>query len=197
MKYAITTAQLIAIMLFKIHGLLKVRVYSRTLNANLLNPETTYILVSNHKTLADAFIIPSSLPLSVSIKLLPIRYFIKNSYFKNPVLRPFLILLGCFPAHPYRKWGYGIEKAIDVMGKGHSVYIFPEGKLTKIDRMNPPKKGVTLLANQKGSSILPVRIDKQKTDWHRSVKVSWGVPFDGKNMTAEQIMDVVYGLKFR
>lgn len=121
-----------------------------------------------------------------------------SRFFRFWPLRPWLFLHGCFPSHEYRNFGYGLGRAKQLLDQGRTVIIFPEGGVLKPGRHKPPKNGVAVLANQEKTLLIPVRVkwDRNKGLW-KSYSLSIGKPFSGKNMTAEQIMDVVYSLKFR
>lgn len=76
--------------------------------------------------------------------------------------------------------------------------IFPEGGVSKVERERKVKTGIQILAQLSNVGLVPVRVrwDRRKGLW-KSYSLVIGKPFSGKNMTAEQIMDVVYSLKFR
>ena len=158
----------------------------------------TYVIVANHSGILDPFVICYNLPILVNFKLTPWWSFTKNSFFKNPLLLPFLSLLGCFPARKIIGKKSGLEYGLDLIGQGQNLVIFPEGKISRFDEKILPRTGVEMLATQPEVRLIPARVKRIRRRWLlRSYSLSVGLPFDGKNMTAEQIMDVVYSLKFR
>lgn len=76
--------------------------------------------------------------------------------------------------------------------KGHTVYICPEGGLTRRgDR--PVRPGVAALARIENVMIIPAHIEwKLYGRWSRTFRVGIGKPFDASRMTADQIMNRVY-----
>ena len=55
-----------------------------------------YLIISNHQTQSDPFIITPFLPIFVRFKLLPYRYLITDNYLKKRHLRYFLYLSKSF-----------------------------------------------------------------------------------------------------
>lgn len=159
-----------------------------------LGADGNYVLVANHRGMMDPFVIGYSLPL----KFRPWRFFVQNRFFKNWLLLPFLYVFGCFPARKEPGKKSGLEYGIELINRGQNLVIFPEGKISRFGEKILPKTGVEILAKIPNVAIIPARVNwNRKRLIFKSYSLSIGQPFIGKNMTAEQIMDVVYSLKFR
>ncbi len=166
-----------------------------------LNPNAGYIIVANHSGSIDPFIITANLPLPYIKAMLPFRFMTANKFFNKVWLWPALFWHGCYPARKTSgrlKDISGLEYTAKLVNSKTTIMIFPEGRVSRKDRQFPPKRGVEILARTPDVLLIPVRVkwDRSKGFW-KSYSMAIGEPFSGENMTAEQIMDVVYGLKFR
>jgi len=156
-----------------------------------------YVFAVNHQGIPDFFVVFFGMPTYVHSRLTPYRFFIANRFFRNRFLRWILLSFGGFPAKKHRTLEWGLPAAEHAIRRGESVVIFPEGKVSLIDRVHTPKRGVEFLANEKNAMIIPVRVR-----WHRaqgyfnSYDLVVGKPFNGHGMKAVEIMDRVYSLKF-
>jgi len=156
-----------------------------------------FVIVANHRGMPDPFIIGYSLPFAYNLRLTPWRFFVQNRFFNNPFLLPFLLGFGCFPARKEVDKKSGLGYGIDLLKDGQNLVIFPEGKVSRFDQRILPKTGVEVLAQMQSVLLVPVRVRwNRKRGLIKSYSLSVGKPFNGKNMTAAQIMDVVYSLKF-
>jgi lysophospholipid acyltransferase (LPLAT)-like uncharacterized protein len=110
---------------------------------------------------------------------------------------PLLYVYGCFRARYQIDTNSGLPFGLKLISQGSHLVIFPEGKVGKFDRAILPKTGVEVLANEPNVELIPARVKwNRKRGLWKSYSLAIGKPFSGKNMTAEQIMDVVYSLKF-
>jgi len=167
------------------------------LDAKDIDPKKHYVFAINHSGAPDFFVVFFGLPLKITLKLVPYRFFIANRFFRKSVVRWLTMSYGGFPAKKHSAIEWGVPAAKHAMERGETVVIFPEGKVSKIDRVHPPKRGVEFLANENDVRIVPVRVK-----WHRdrgyinSYNLVIGKPFDGRGMKAIEIMDRIYSLKF-
>lgn len=148
----------------------------------------SYVIYANHQSRLDPFIICGSFSLANIRKLIPLRFFVDNSYFKGPA-RIFLGSTGCFPAHYDPKKPYGLERAKELMALNQTVVIFPPGRRT---REHIAKSGISVLATEPAAQLIPIYIN-WKTRW--TCEVSIGGAFKGgKALPAEHHMRRVYEL---
>lgn len=162
-----------------------------------IDPNKRYVFAINHSGAPDFFVVFFGLPLRITLKLVPYRFFIANRFFNNPIIRWLAMSYGGFPAKKHKTIEWGVPAAKHALKRDETVVIFPEGKVSKIDKAYPPKRGVEFLANEDDVVIVPARVK-----WHRgkgyinSYDLTVGRPFDGHGMKAVQIMDRIYDLKF-
>jgi len=124
-----------------------------------------------------------------------LRYFAARGLFRAPILREVLMAFGSFPARPHPRWPSGLEYGLRMLHKGKTVMIFPEGRRT-VRGEGKVYKGVEELAHSHPlAMVVPVHIE-WRVHWKvfRSFRIAIGAPFDGGNMTAQEIMDRIYAL---
>lgn len=116
-------------------------------------PETGgVLLVPNHVTYIDAFILTAASPR-------PIRFLMHDSYFeKDGILRHFVKLFDAVPisAHKAKE---AIDVAAAAVAEGAVVCIFPEGQLTRSGAMNELKRGFEMIARKAKCPVMPVYMD--------------------------------------
>lgn len=197
-SFIVIITQWILVAIFRVVGLLVIR--NRNIEYFEVNKSKRYIIVSNHRWFVDPYLICTSLYIRQIHKLLPYRFFVLNRFYNGlfVLFRPFLYVSGCFPARWHPRLNYGLTHANHLLESRNTLVIFPEGRVSKKGMPLNPRKGVEVLAQPQDILLIPVHVNlsKRKTDIRR-YSISIGQPFSGKNMTAQQIMDVVYSLKFR
>jgi len=151
--------------------------------------QKNHLIYANHESKLDAFLICSAFPFGTFFNLLPIRFFVKNSYFENVLFTYPLTLLGGFPAQKSAT-PYGLIKAQNSLQKGQSVFIFPQGGIT---RDKTAKRGISVLSTFEKIQLIPVFISWKN---YFSCHITIGVPFTpSKQLPPETLMDYVYKLE--
>ncbi len=119
-------------------------------NINKLGP---YIFVSNHQGWFDIFTALGKLPL-------PFSWLAKEELFKIPVLGHAMYRAGYIPIDrkDRRKALSGMNRAAEVIQRGTSVFVFPEGTRSTDGVIRDFKKGVFVLALKAQQPIVPVSI---------------------------------------
>ena len=115
------------------------------------------ILCSNHLSNVD------SIFLAISYKE-PIFFMAKAELFKNKILKFILNALGVFPIKRGKADKEALNYALNIPLSGNTLGIFIEGTRSKTGEFLRPKSGVTLLANNTGSNVLPVCITGSSSD---------------------------------
>lgn len=111
-------------------------------------PAGPKIIVANHTNVTDGFI----LPFLIKEKL---HYLIQAETFTLPVIGRLLILADQIPV--YLGQGQGaLDAAKEKLGLGHTVAIFPEGRLNDGKSFRRAGAGAALLAAESGAPIIPV-----------------------------------------
>lgn len=153
--------------------------------------QVKYVIYANHQSKLDPLIICASLPYKAIRHLLPFRFFVENSYFRG-VMTGLLGAVGGFPAHYEENTAYGLDRARVLMASNQTIVIFPPGTRT---REYIVKSGVSLLATEPNTKLIPVHID-WKSRWHCHVRI--GEPINGGvTRPPEQLMNHVYELAER
>jgi len=152
-----------------------------------------YVLASNHQCRLDPFVIIGALPYSVWGKLGTVRYMVYRPLFDIPLLGPFLLGLGCFPATEHPKHPFGLVYAKGQMAQGRSISIFPEGRRV-IRGEREARRGVAVLAQEPNALLLPAHIEWRRRGWWHGFGVTIGKPIDASKMTAQEILDYIYAL---
>src|SRR3954463_5146649 len=140
-------------------------------------PNGPVIVVSNHRSFIDPFIIGLC-------NRRPVYYVAKEELFRNRLLGWFLGSLGAFPV----KRGAGdadfVETAKAILKRGDPVLIFPEGTRTRPGALGKPKRGVGRLALETGATVVPVAIkgtEAIRKGWRirpHKVRVRIGAPLN-------------------
>ncbi len=159
------------------------------------DPKARYIIVANHQSAVDSFVITAFLGLSNIAKISPIRYMTANDFLRGRPYSGFIRALGSFPAYKTNDGSaYGLELAKSMLQSGHTVSIYPEGKRT-LHHITKPKYGVSVLANEPNVYVIPVFLDwRINSSGKKRVSVVIGQRFKAKGYSPEKIMQKVYGL---
>jgi 1-acyl-sn-glycerol-3-phosphate acyltransferase len=166
------------------------------LHAEDLLDSKQYVIVSNHQTNIDPFIILPLMGWKVLGRLGSIRLFAHTVLFNFWLRRWAMLAFGAFPAREHPTLPYGLSYAQDQLkAGGRTVMIFPEGRMSK-PRETEPKPGVSVMAGWPKVMILPVHIEWEHVGrvFGGKLRVHVGAPFSGKGMSATEIMDRVYDL---
>lgn len=159
--------------------------------------EKSYLIMGNHESLIDAFVVPSALP----------KHFIAveaEEHFRYP-----------FWGYLTKKWGNipitrkntreaikSIKRAQEKLNAGTSIIIMPEGTRTITGKIQNFKKGPFHLALSTNADILPFAMRglfefKNKSSWllyPRKVYLRFGAPIpynEYKNKSVEELRDFV------
>jgi len=111
------------------------------------------ILASNHMSNLD----PMTLGLAVPRK---VHYMAKAELFRIPGFGPFIRALGAFPVKRGGVSKEAIRTALNVLGEGRVMGIFPEGSRrgVKIEGVSMGKRGAVSMAARSGAKIVPVAL---------------------------------------
>ena len=130
-----------------------------------IEPEKSYILVSNHQSTFDIFALLGYLPIQF-------RWTAKAELFRTPFMGWAMSRIGYIPIErgSPKKAYRSMLRAAEVVRKGMSVIIFPEGTRSPDGNLQPFKKGVFLIALKSQAPILPITIQgtsriMRKGDW--------------------------------
>ena len=117
--------------------------------------EGAYILASNHLTATDPIDIGISIPRQV-------MFMAKAELFENRFAAWFFRHLGAFPVDRGKGDRTSINHFEEVLNDGYLMGIFIEGTRSKTCDFLPPKNGVSLIAYDTKTPVIPVCITKTK-----------------------------------
>lgn len=155
------------------------------------------IIMSNHRSFND----PILLELVFFSKR--IRFIAKKELFDKGWLASwFLKALGAFPVGRGEHDTKAVRYSVEILRKGGTFGIFPEGTRTKNGELLPFHAGVSVIAARTHSRILPVYIGGQYGLFKR-IKLAVGEPIDlsehyaGTKPTSEEINAITQMLRDR
>lgn len=164
--------------------------------SNLSRGDT--IVVANHRRWWDIFCACMALPPHVFLRLVPLRFMTKDMYVMHLWQKIFMVTFGAFAAkQEYNKTG--LEMAIRLMRKKHTILLFPEGRIIKKGITPKARVGVAYLAQETGAQILPVYMGANPEG--RGLVICVGKPMELKEKQkdlqpfADSVLDTIYSLK--
>lgn len=118
-------------------------------------PEGPYILVSNHSSYLDSFLIVSHVPFRVFRNL-----FFQGAqmYFSSAPMRLFARLAHVIPIDPDAHLASALSLSAHVLRSGKALCIFPEGGRSFDGEIMPFRKGIGMLSAALGVPLVPVRL---------------------------------------
>ena len=161
------------------------------------------LLVSNHLTHLDAFLIGASIGPVV-------RFLVWQPYYELKLLAWGFRLAKAIPIweRPHSA-ARAIERARRELERGHVLCIFAEGSISRTGDLLPFKRGLEAIARDLNAPIVPVRLDglwesvfsfrggrflgKRPRRWRHPVVISFGAAMPGSS-TAREVREAVEGL---
>jgi glycerol-3-phosphate dehydrogenase (NAD(P)+) len=147
-----------------IHAWFRVR---RTGRHNV--PAGAVILASNHRSFLDPFVIGCCVRR-------PVYFVAKAELFERRLAAWLLNSLGAFPLRRGEADEDSVDTALELLGRGEAVVIFPEGTRIRSGSLAAPKRGVGRLALASGAPVVPVAVtgtERARRGWRiRPVRVA-------------------------
>jgi glycerol-3-phosphate dehydrogenase (NAD(P)+) len=109
------------------------------------------IFAANHRSFLDPFVI-------ACMSRRPLYYVAKKELFAQPLTAWFLNSLGAFPIDRGAADQDAMSTAREILQRGDSVLIFPEGTRIRPGTLGSPKRGVGRLALETGAPVVPVAV---------------------------------------
>jgi glycerol-3-phosphate dehydrogenase (NAD(P)+) len=114
-------------------------------------PRGPVILAANHRSFLDPFIIACCLPR-------PIYFMAKRELFRNRLQGWLLNCLGAFPVRRGDADEDSVETARQLLARGKTVVVFPEGTRHRTGSLGRPRRGVGRLALETGAPVVPIAL---------------------------------------
>ena len=109
------------------------------------------IFAANHRSFLDPFVI-------ACMSRRPLYYVAKKELFAHRLTAWFLNSLGAFPIDRGDADRDAMSTAREILQRGDSVLIFPEGTRTRPGTLGAPKRGVGRLALETGAPVIPIAV---------------------------------------
>ncbi len=131
--------------------LFKVFLFARFVGQKNIPQKGGVLFCSNHKSNFDPMFVACAVTRKVG-------FMAKEELFKVPVLGSFIGSLGSFPIKRGATDSVAIKKALELLGSGGAMLIFPQGTRKREIRREDFKRGAAMLATRSDVCIVPVAI---------------------------------------
>ncbi|HEY4716477.1 MAG TPA: lysophospholipid acyltransferase family protein [bacterium] len=166
--------------------------------AEFINPETPYVVMSNHQSYFDVFSLVAKSPISI--------YFLaKRALMWIPVLGWAMYFAGhiAIDRGQRERAIRSVDSAAEKIKNGVNILVFPEGTRSHDGNLQSLKKGGFVLAIKAQVPILPVGIYGSRSILPKgawkitpgSITLTFGKPIDTKNLTLDDrdnLMEIVH-----
>ncbi|MBS2033461.1 1-acyl-sn-glycerol-3-phosphate acyltransferase [bacterium] len=116
-----------------------------------------FILVCNHLSWLDPPV------LGCSLRHRQLHFMAKKELFERPYLGPLIRALGAFPVERGQADRKSLRLALELLGRGRIVCLFPEGTRGDGGPMGPWHVGLAMLAHHAQVPILPAAVSGTRT----------------------------------
>lgn len=181
-------------------GALPLRIMYRTerkLPHNLHLLRRGSLIVSNHQSMLDPFIVSACLPFHIFLKMVPIRPPVIDYIFRdpryNPPFFPILKMFGCFSIG---KTSAEKMKSIfyirELLKRHETVFLFPEGGISTEHTVKEFKQGVDFFMDQ-ALNVIFVRLrgfnkKKNRASGYKGHQITFGEVFEpAPHMSVEEM----------
>lgn len=193
---------LVAQILFYICSVFFIRTATRakrTLPENIHTLTSGALLIANHQSKMDPFIVLAHLPFSTFKKIVPIRFPVHHDFMKLRRYRYPLSLLGAYDigGTPWAKM-IGLLRTKKYLDDKTTVFIFPEGKINQA-AVGEFEQGIEMFIKD-GRQIIIVRLDglerSLKALFRSGNSIRFGRVFDTHNQkldaaTLRSFLDII------
>jgi 1-acyl-sn-glycerol-3-phosphate acyltransferase len=139
-------------------------------------PSGGVLLVANHASFLDVFVLGISLPR-------PLNYVARSTLF-IPGLGFLMRSVGGFPIQREGMGASGMKETLRRLRHGGVVSLFPEGTRTQDGELGPLKSGIAVLVSRAGVPVVPAGIAGTFEAWPRSrlfprpgpIRIHYGAP---------------------
>ena len=127
------------------------------------------LVIANHQSFFDPVLIGLASRRYLS-------YLARATLFKNRYLKALIESLDAVPIDNKGLGKEGLQATLDVLDRGKSVLVFPEGERTNDGEMEPFKPGISLLVKRVKAPIVPIALAGAFHAWPRHRKLPGFAP---------------------
>lgn len=145
--------------------------------------KSAIVFICNHINANDPFVVTGFFPSSVKEKVFPITFLASHDKFGGKMKSSIMHLLGCIPVG--NGSGENVRETIRRIRNGETVYLFPEGRVSKDGEMGSDLGALEMFSKFADIVVQPVHVDGLRYFWdirnmlmgRRQVLVKFGKPF--------------------
>lgn len=170
--------------------------------------EGPVLIAANHQSFLDPPLVGSF------VKQRPFAFIAKAGLFKFKPFGWFISALNSIPIKEDKGDMGAIKTAIEALGKGHAILIFPEGSRSEDGAMHEFKRGIALLVKKASCPVVPVAVEgcfdawpihnRIPSIWSCPVEVMYGDPIpvaelmkDGPDKALERLATIIDGMRMQ
>ena len=127
-------------------------------------PRGPFILIANHTSFFDAFLLAASLPRALSQHVFYMGF---EAFFRHPALAWYGRGVHVIPVDVDTYLVRALQASALVLKSGKVLCVFPEGERSLDGRLRPFRKGVGILIRELGVPVLPAHITGTFEAWPR------------------------------
>ena len=139
-------------------------------NFNAIDPNKGILLCSNHVSNLDPPAVAAGCPRELS-------FMAKAELFKIPGFKQLITKLNAFPINRGAGDRHALKQAINIVNKGGTLIMFPEGKRIKDGKLGSGQPGAGFLTLKSDAEIVPVAIIGRYKLFGKT-KIVYGKPID-------------------
>ena len=121
-------------------------------NVERVQLDAPYILLANHSTMLDPFVV------GLPVYRYHLRFLGKKELIKNPVIAKLFMGMKAIPVDRHNMDMAALRACLKTLKDGHVLGIFPEGTRHKQGVMQEMESGVSMIALRSGARLLPAYI---------------------------------------
>ena len=145
-----------------------------------LSLEAPFILIGNHQSMIDPFLI------GWKLRRWQIRYLGKKEIIRNPLTRSIYQNMLMIPVDRHNMDMQAVRACLKTLKEGHVLGIFPEGTRHKKTLMQEMESGIAMIALRGNVPILPAYVTP-KPGFFRRIDCYYGKPFSVHDLVNGQV----------
>ena len=150
------------------------------------------LIVANHQSYLDPVLVGVKLPRAAS-------FLAKSELFEGRFFVGLIRMLNAFPVRQGRGDISAVREAINRLGQGSALVLFPEGTRTEDGELIHLEAGVGLIVRKTTAPVVPCAIEGSYRAWPRRrkmfraspIRVMFGPPMELAGLKAQQIVDAI------